>query len=38
MIERVAVAWGGVDVLVPNALTPYAIKPFQDMTWEEALA
>lgn len=35
MIERVQAAWGGVDVLVHNALTPYVIKPFQDMTWEE---
>ncbi len=35
MIERVEAAWGGIDVLVHNALTPYVIKPFQDMTWEE---
>jgi 3-oxoacyl-[acyl-carrier protein] reductase len=35
MLERVAAEWGGVDVLVHNALTPYAIKSFQDMTWEE---
>jgi 3-oxoacyl-[acyl-carrier protein] reductase len=35
MIERVRTAWGGIDVLVHNALTPYAIKPFQDMTWDE---
>jgi 3-oxoacyl-[acyl-carrier protein] reductase len=35
MIERVWATWGGVDVLVHNALTPYAIKPFQDMTWAE---
>ena len=35
MIERVEAVWGGVDVLVHNALTPYAIKPFRDMTWEE---
>jgi 3-oxoacyl-[acyl-carrier protein] reductase len=35
MTERVAAAWGGVDVLVHNALTPYAIKPFLEMTWEE---
>jgi 3-oxoacyl-[acyl-carrier protein] reductase len=35
MIERVRAVWGGIDVLVHNALTPYAIKPFQEMTWEE---
>jgi 3-oxoacyl-[acyl-carrier protein] reductase len=35
MIEHVRATWGGVDVLVHNALTPYAIKPFQDMTWDE---
>ncbi|GAB2733986.1 SDR family NAD(P)-dependent oxidoreductase [Kitasatospora kifunensis] len=35
MIERVRAAWGGIGVLVHNALTPYAIKPFQEMTWEE---
>ena len=35
LIERVHGAWGGVDVLVHNALTPYAIKSFQDMTWDE---
>ncbi|MFJ6135442.1 SDR family NAD(P)-dependent oxidoreductase [Kitasatospora sp. NPDC092286] len=35
MIEQVRAAWGGTDVLVHNALTPYVVKPFQDMTWEE---
>jgi 3-oxoacyl-[acyl-carrier protein] reductase len=35
MVERVGAAWGGIDVLVHNALTPYAIKSFEDMTWEE---
>ncbi|MET7311301.1 SDR family NAD(P)-dependent oxidoreductase [Streptomyces sp. NPDC005134] len=35
MVEQVRAAWGGVDVLVHNALIPYAVKPFQDMTWEE---
>jgi 3-oxoacyl-[acyl-carrier protein] reductase len=35
MVEQVQAAWGGIDVLVHNALIPYAIKSFQDMTWEE---
>ncbi|MEU3345914.1 SDR family oxidoreductase [Streptomyces sp. NPDC006700] len=35
MIEQVQAAWGGIDVLVHNALIPYAVKSFQDMTWEE---
>ncbi|WP_027927771.1 SDR family NAD(P)-dependent oxidoreductase [Amycolatopsis benzoatilytica] len=35
MTEQVRAAWGGVEVLVHNALTPYAIKSFQDMTWDE---
>lgn len=35
MVEEVQAAWGGIDVLVHNALTPYVIKSFQDMTWEE---
>jgi 3-oxoacyl-[acyl-carrier protein] reductase len=36
LVEQVRAAWGGgIDVLVHNALTPYAVKPFQEMTWEE---
>ena len=35
LVERVAAAWGGIDVVVGNALTPYAIKPFEELTWEE---
>ncbi|MEW2490516.1 SDR family oxidoreductase [Streptomyces sp. NPDC048411] len=35
MIEQVQATWGGIDVLVHNALIPYAVKSFQDMTWEE---
>ncbi|MFF7680156.1 SDR family NAD(P)-dependent oxidoreductase [Actinacidiphila glaucinigra] len=35
MVERVAAVWDGVDVLVHNALIPYAVAPFRDMTWEE---
>ena len=35
MIAQVQTTWGGIDVLVHNALIPYVIKSFQDMTWEE---
>jgi 3-oxoacyl-[acyl-carrier protein] reductase len=35
MLERVHRAWGHVDVLVHNALTPYVVKSFQEMSWEE---
>ncbi|BBJ45977.1 SDR family oxidoreductase [Streptomyces antimycoticus] len=35
MVEQVQAAWGGIDVLVHNALIPYAVKSFHDMTWEE---
>lgn len=35
MVEQVRAAWGGIDVLVHNALIPYVVASFQDMTWEE---
>lgn len=35
MIGRIATEWGPVDVLVHNALIPYVIKTFADMTWDE---
>ena len=35
LVERVRSVWGGIDVLVHNALTPYTIKPFQEMNWAE---
>ncbi|WP_019928711.1 SDR family NAD(P)-dependent oxidoreductase [Nocardia sp. BMG111209] len=35
LVERVEALWGGIDVLVHNALTPYAIKSFREMTWDE---
>jgi 3-oxoacyl-[acyl-carrier protein] reductase len=35
MVGQVRETWGGIDVLVHNALIPYAVKSFQDMTWEE---
>ena len=35
MLDQAHAAWGHVAVLVHNALTPYAVKSFQDMTWDE---
>lgn len=35
MVAQVRAAWGDIDVLVHNALTPYAIKSFRDISWEE---
>jgi 3-oxoacyl-[acyl-carrier protein] reductase len=34
-MEAVSAQWGTVDVLVNTVLIPYAIKPFQDITWAE---
>jgi 3-oxoacyl-[acyl-carrier protein] reductase len=35
MIEQVSTAMGEVEVLVHNALIPYAIKSFEEMSWDE---
>jgi 3-oxoacyl-[acyl-carrier protein] reductase len=35
MVDHVGSVWGGIDVLVHNALTPYVIKSFDEITWEE---
>lgn len=35
MVERVRAAMGEVEVLVHNALIPYAIKSFEEISWEE---
>jgi 3-oxoacyl-[acyl-carrier protein] reductase len=35
MLEQVRDAMGEVDVLVHNALIPYAIKSFDEMSWDE---
>jgi 3-oxoacyl-[acyl-carrier protein] reductase len=35
MVEQVRAAMGEVEVLVHNALTPYAIKSFDEMSWDE---
>ena len=35
MVDQIDQLWGGVDVLVHNALTPYAITSFAELSWEE---
>ncbi len=35
MIDETEQRWGGVDVLVHNALIPYAVTSFADLTWEQ---
>jgi 3-oxoacyl-[acyl-carrier protein] reductase len=35
LVQVVTAQWGPVDVLVNTALVPYAMKSFQDMTWED---
>ncbi len=35
MLKQVNDRWGTVDVLVHNALTPYAVTSFADLTWEQ---
>jgi 3-oxoacyl-[acyl-carrier protein] reductase len=35
MVEQVRSAMGEVEVLVHNALIPYAVKSFEDISWEE---
>jgi 3-oxoacyl-[acyl-carrier protein] reductase len=35
MIEQVRVAMGEIEVLVHNALIPYAIKSFEEISWDE---
>lgn len=35
MIGEIDQRWGGVDVLVHNALIPYAITSFAELTWEQ---
>lgn len=35
MADEIAQRWSGVDVLVHNALTPFAVTSFADLTWEQ---
>jgi NADP-dependent 3-hydroxy acid dehydrogenase YdfG len=35
MIKHIQTAWGGIDVLVHNTLTPYVVKSFQHMAGEK---
>ncbi|WP_240492194.1 SDR family NAD(P)-dependent oxidoreductase [Mycobacterium alsense] len=35
MADDIARRWGGVDVLVHNALIPFAVTSFADLTWEQ---
>jgi NAD(P)-dependent dehydrogenase (short-subunit alcohol dehydrogenase family) len=35
MFDETEQRWGRVDVLVHNALIPYDITPFADLTWEQ---
>ena len=35
MADEIAQRWGGVDVLVHNALIPFVVTSFADLTWEQ---
>ena len=35
MVREVEQRWGGVDVLVHNALIPFDVTSFADLTWEQ---
>ncbi|OBB69852.1 SDR family NAD(P)-dependent oxidoreductase [Mycobacterium sp. 852014-50255_SCH5639931] len=35
MADGIAQRWGGVDVMVHNALIPFAVTSFGDLTWEQ---
>ncbi len=35
LVGKIEQRWGGVDVLVHNALIPYAITSFAELTWEQ---
>jgi 3-oxoacyl-[acyl-carrier protein] reductase len=35
MIDKINQRWGGVDVLVHNALTPFDVTSFANLSWEQ---
>ncbi|WIX82207.1 SDR family oxidoreductase [Amycolatopsis carbonis] len=35
MTEQIGRRWGGVDALVHNALTPFAITSYAELTWDQ---
>ena len=35
MVAEIDQRWGGTDVLVHNAMTPFAITSFAELSWEQ---
>lgn len=35
MVDEIDQRWGGVDVLVHNALTPFAVTSFAELSWDQ---
>ncbi len=35
MVDKIRQRWGGIDVLVHSALTPFAITSFTELSWEQ---
>ena len=35
MVDEINQRWGGIDVLVHNALTPYDVTSFANLSWEQ---
>ena len=35
MVDEIDQRWGGIDVLVHSALTPFAVTSFAELSWEQ---